>query len=143
MPDGSALSNALGLEWTLVLDNFPYLAFLLPIVGGASLWQRNRRAAEAWLLAAACIQFYNLSYRINDIAPYYLSLWALAAVLVAVVIDAGCRFMDRSWHRAMLTGALSCLLLIAPLVRNWKACDLSHATWVREFARHKLENTDP
>ena len=28
-------------------------------------------------------------------------------------------------------------------MRNWSGCDLSHATWVRDFARHKLENTTP
>jgi hypothetical protein len=35
------------------------------------------------------------------------------------------------------------LVPAASLVRNWKACDLSRATWVREFARQKLEDADP
>ena len=43
----------------------------------------------------------------------------------------------------MIAGLVSSLLVGAPLRRNWSACDLSRATWVRELARQKLEAADP
>jgi hypothetical protein len=39
--------------------------------------------------------------------------------------------------------ALGLLLIGVPLFKNWRSCDLSQATWMREFARQKLECAEP
>jgi hypothetical protein len=86
---------------------------------------------------------YNLCYSIDDIAPYYLSTWLVAAVFLAAALDTVLGRVPALGRAAIPAGLVSLVLLGLPIVRNWGACDLSRATWVREFARNKLENTDP
>jgi hypothetical protein len=143
LPEGDLLFQGMEGACALLLDSFPYLSSLLCIAGSWALWKRDRGVATGFLLAMLTISSYNLCYQIKDISPYYLIVWMVAAALLAVALDS---IQTRSALRMKgvpLAGVLFILLLGASLLRNWSACDLSGATWVREFARHKLENTDP
>jgi hypothetical protein len=124
----------------LFTDNFPYLIFLLPILGAGCLWRQDRVTASAILSTVAGVIIYNLSYAIDDIAPYYLIAWMLAAVLLAVALDT---IQRHAWKSPIVTMVALALLLGAPLCRNWCSCDLSRAIWVRELALQKLESAVP
>jgi hypothetical protein len=115
----------------------------LPLGGAWMLWRRDRRSAAGLVLAAVAPIGYNLCYRIRDIAPYYLSAWLVAAALFAVALEALVVGVRSPAGKRVCAGALFVASLGAPLARNWEACDLSRVTWVREFARHKLESTEP
>ncbi|MBI3909421.1 MAG: DUF2723 domain-containing protein [Armatimonadetes bacterium] len=149
IPFGERLLSRLMAAWNLFTDNFPYLLFLLPILGAWLLWKRNRPMANGLLLAMVAVTAYNLCYRIGDIASYYLPVWMVAATLLTVALDAAARRAQALWSgltRIFPYGsaaAVFVLLIGMLLLRNWSACDLAAATWVREFARHKLENADP
>jgi hypothetical protein len=73
---------------------------------------------------------------------YYLVPWLLCAVAAAAALD---ELTARAFRvRPVLCWAAAATVVVAaPLLRNWGACDLGGATWVRELARHKLEHTDP
>lgn len=113
------------------------------MAGAVLLWKRDRTVTGALLLAALAVIGYNLCYQIEDIASYYPSVWMIAAAFMAVALDRlrGCAPRARS--TAAAAGLVSALLVGLPLRRNWNACNLSQATWVREFARQKLEAADP
>jgi hypothetical protein len=76
-----------------------------------------------------------------DIAAYYLVAFLSAAVLLAVAL----RWIDGHARRAPIgpASALVAAVAVLTLCLNWTACDLSGATWVREFTRQKLECTEP
>jgi hypothetical protein len=139
VPDGPRLVLVLKQSGGLLLDNLPFGLFLLPLVGGSALWRRDRALVSAALLVGAAVLLYNLCYRINDPAPCYLSLWLVLAVLLAFGLDGLAQRTPR--HDAWLGLALVAVTGVQ-LLRNWDSCDLSRATWVREFARHKLASTD-
>jgi hypothetical protein len=140
VPDGPSLARTMSTAGTLFIDNFPYLLFVLPMVGIALLWKRDRVAAGALLLTAAVIGAYNCCYRIDDIACYYLPIWLLGALFLAQTLDAAARLGLGAPMRSVIAVALAALLVGLPLRRNWSACDLSRATWMRDFARQKLES---
>jgi hypothetical protein len=95
------------------------------------------------LIAVLTVGAYNLCYRIGDIAPYYLSIWMVGSALLSVALQALQDRWERPWRHPAVAAIVCSVLVGMPLVRNWRACDLSRATWVREFARQKLESTDP
>jgi hypothetical protein len=142
-PDGPHLFQGLREAGALYGDSFPYLTCLLPLAGMWLLWQRDRGIVVGLGLAALAPVCYNLCYRIQDIAPYYLTTWWVAAALVAVALEALVGRVQGSVRRRVCSGVLLALALGMLLQRNWGACDLSRVTWVREFARHKLESTEP
>lgn len=142
-PNGPHLIEGLRQAGTVYADSLPYLTFLLPPVGAALLWRRDRLCSAGLLLAALAPLGYNLCYRIRDIAPYYLTVWLVAAALLAVAAEALLAGVHRPAVRRAGGLALFVLCLGVPLARNWGACDLSRVTWVREFARHKLESSEP
>lgn len=124
-------------------DNFPLPLALLPLAGGWVLWRRDRALAAGLLLGIAVAGVFNLCYQVDDIAPYYIPIWLLSAALLAVALDAMLRRLAGSGAR-QASGALLFAAVLATLVlRNIATCDLSRATWVREFARQKLESADP
>ncbi len=125
------------------LDNFPLLACVLPFLGMVALWKRDRGAAVGIALAALAYLAYNFCYRIPDIAVYYLVAWLAVSVLGAAGLDLVRERLGAAGQRPVLYLGLSALVAGAPLFQNWNACDLSRATWVREFARQKLESVDP
>jgi hypothetical protein len=127
----------------LYRDNFPAGAFLLPLVGIGALWGRNRRLVVGLLLAMVAVIGFDLCYQIEDIAPYYLTAWLAAATLLAGGLDLLLVIAQRHRRGILVVTSAGPLLVAFLLMHNWQACDLSRATWVREFARHKLENTDP
>jgi hypothetical protein len=141
IPTGAVLSQRLAQAGSLFLDNFPYFSFLLPLLGAGLLWRREREPGASLLLAGAAVVAYNLCYGIDDIAPYYLTVWMVAASLLAVAANVTAVHAASAGKRPALAGAALVLLIGLPLLRNWRACDLSRATWVREFARQKLEDT--
>jgi hypothetical protein len=126
----------------LAPDNFPWLLGCLVPLGAWSLARRDRGALAGLGAAAFAIAVFNLCYRIADIAPYYLVPWALGYVGVALGIEL---VRSRLRHPGLQALALVAAFCAVPLVaaRNAPACDLSRATWVREFARQKLESVDP
>jgi hypothetical protein len=142
LPDGPQLAHRLGLGGSLYVDAFPYLLWLLPPAGLWLLRQRDRMLAGALLLFAWTLTAFNVCYRIEDISGYYLPLWAVAAVLVGAALDGIRESRAALMARPAVWAAVGVLLVGAPVLRNWAACDLSGATWVREFARLKLEHCD-
>jgi hypothetical protein len=142
VPDGAGLQRALAQAGALLSDNFPFLLFLLPLLGAWALWKRDRGVTVGLLLAGLVVGGYNLCYRINDLAGYYLVVWLVAAVLLAAAIDFLVGRLNEGRSRSV-AAAVACAVAVGmPLVRNWAHCDLSRATWVREFSRHKLEHAD-
>lgn len=140
-PDPEHLSRSLPIAWKLLTDNFPYgIALGIPI-GAVVLGLKQRAAFFGLLLVVLSIVGYNQCYRITDIAGYYLIPWAVFAVFLAAGLDLIRFRLPESSRRAVLVG-LACLLPGLCLSRNWNACDLSGAVWMREFARQKLECTD-
>jgi len=124
----------------LLGDNFHFLAWALLPLGAIRLWRRDRAIAATLFAIGLLVTGYNLCYRIGDIAGYYLVVWFVGALLIAHAAEAvRARWLRPTWGIA----ALAIYLVALPLVRNWPACDLSGATWVREFARHKLEGVPP
>lgn len=123
-------------------DNFPMGLVLLPLFGAALLWKRDRVLALGLGLVAVIISLYNYCYTIPDIAGYYLTVWLVLALFMAMAIDF-LRPLAEQYARPAIAGILGVGLLVGmPLIRNWNDCNLSRATWVREFARHKLESAD-
>ncbi len=142
LPEPDRLERKLRELGSLYLDNFPLFLAVLPPLGATLLWKRDRPAATALLVSGVVICVYNLCYRIADVAGYYLMPWLFGALALALALDAIGRHLPRV-RPAVAVVAGAGLVVGVPLVRNWTTCDLSRATWVREFARHKLENTDP
>jgi hypothetical protein len=142
MPSCPALLQRLALARGLLSDSFPFMTAVLPLFGAMLLWGRDRAAAISLLLIIGTVTAYNLCYAIDDIAPYYLNAWLAAAVLLAVALEAAQRCLC-SPRLTPLAGSLCCLFIGGLLLRNWAACDLSRATWVRDFAFHALEHAEP
>jgi hypothetical protein len=143
LPGGPRLWHRLALSGTLYIDDFPLLAFLLPLLGGWMLWRKDRATVAGLLLAVIGVLAFNLCYQITDIAAYFLAAWIIAAALMALALDILSTYAGQPWARKVLIAGACSWLVVTPLVRNWLSCDLSQATWVREFARQKLENADP
>jgi hypothetical protein len=102
------------------------------------LWRRDRAVSISLLLIIATVSGYNLCYAIDDIAPYYLNAWLAGAVLLAVALEAARSYRPHPRLTPLALG-MSAVLVGGLLHRNWAACDLSQATWVRAFASHALE----
>lgn len=148
IPDPPRLFRGLGEAAGLAADSFPYLTFLLPAAGCWLLWKRQRSLAAALFTGAGVITAYNLCYRILDISSYYLPVWALAVVPLGYALDGAAgalaeRSLGRGLKGTLLAASVLVLAAVLPAWRNWASCDLSRATWVRDFARLKLEHTDP
>ncbi len=143
-PDAAFLGTSLPLFWQLLLDQFPYYLSLLAIPGAWYVWRRRPAHCVAILTAALVVVGYNQCYRIADIAPYYLLVWALLALLLGAGLDLLGEWLAAPVWRCPVRALGVVLIGVAlPVGRNWAACDLSRATWVREFARQKLECTPP
>jgi hypothetical protein len=142
-PGGAELIERLAQAGALYNDNFPYLLCVPPVAGAWLLWRRNRAMAGALLLLASVVVAYNQCYHILDIAGYYLPVWMVAAALLAVTLDQAPRLAPRAMPGALLAGVLTAAIVGAQVQRNWVACDLSRATWVRDTARYKLEAAAP
>src|SRR5260370_31340565 len=106
VPTGALLSHRLALAGSLFRDNFPYLTFILPVLGLGVLWKQERGLAAALLLVGAAVVTYNLCYAIDDIAPYYLTAWMVAAAFMAVALDAVAARAPRSWKRPAMAAAV-------------------------------------
>ena len=143
LPSRAEWSHGLTRAGSLYWDNFPAIAGLIPLLGMMALYRRDRRVALGLLLAMVTVTGFDLCYQIDDIAPYYLVVWMVGAALLALGLDRLTAIARRSRLALYSVAAVGPLLIICLLVRNGKACDLSRATWVREFARQKLESTDP
>ncbi|MBM3457471.1 MAG: DUF2723 domain-containing protein, partial [Armatimonadetes bacterium] len=143
IPDGEQWRSGTAAGLAAVLDLFPPPLLAAALAGFLVQGRRDRTAALALSLTLLAVTAYNLCYRISDIAPYYL---LVHAVLALGLIAAAGWVRDRvavlrTPHPAL---RLALLLPIAWMAaRNWTACDLSRATWVREFARQKLESSGP
>jgi hypothetical protein len=149
IPTGPYLTGGLTQAVNLFADNFPYLTFTLPLLGGWVLWKQDRQLTGGLLLMVAVVVAYNLCYLISDITAYYLVAWVIGAALLAVALDALRGWARDRWRSpeyersGWITAVVSTLLVGVVLLRNWGACDLHRATWMRELARQKLEAADP
>jgi hypothetical protein len=162
VPNGTQLLGSLRGFGALFLANFPWLLGLLPLLGGWHMLRQpgSRVTSGSLLLGALIVAVYNQFYSIQDVAAYYLPVWCIGLVLLAHGLDAlGFKITRPSdgaaavedeasnpshWmERPLLRGAAALMLAGVPLVRNLPACNLSDATWVRDFARQKLECADP
>jgi hypothetical protein len=142
LPGWEALGAGLGRAGSLLVDTLPGGLCLLPLVGLAILWRRDRAVAAGLALVAFAVGLFNLCYAVEDIAVFYLPVWAVVACLFAAAADRLAGFAAADPKRAALGGIILAVAAGVPLVRNWSACDLSRATWMREYARHKLLSTD-
>lgn len=143
LPVGALLPPALARAAGALRGGFPLGLAPFLAAGIAILWRRDRGIAAALLVATVPLGLYNLCYTIDDIAGYYLPVLLGAAVFVAVALEAAATRLARVGGGRALAGAT---LAIAPamlLVVNHPRCDLSRATFVREFARQKLEDCLP
>ncbi len=143
LPFNAELGEKVGMAAGLFVDNFPYGLFLLPLAGIVLLLRQNRTHALGLLAAAGVITFYNFCYTIPDIAGYYMTVWLILGAFAAPALDALRPRLEQYARPAVLGAIGAALLLGMPLVRNGSNCDLSGATWVRDFARHKLQSADP
>ncbi len=131
------LGAALG-QW---VDELGIALSLLSIAGVLAVLRRNRLLGIALALGIAGVSFYNLCYRIEDPAPYYLPLWVLLSLALAAALDliaSGLRSLG-----AESAARLAWLVPIGLLLQNAGQCDLSRAVFAREFARQKLESCAP
>src|SRR5262249_42364908 len=142
-PDGSDLLRVWKQASALFQDNFPYFTCALPVMGGPLLWKRDRTVAGGLVLVFVSINLYNLFYKIDDIAAYYLTSWMAAAALLAVALDEARSRAPRLLRGQLVASLLVVMMIGVPLARNWRASDLSRATWVRDFAQQKLVAADP
>lgn len=141
-PDGVWLPKRLAEAGRITVDNLPWGAFLLPAAGLIGFWKRDRGLAAGFFLAVLVPVAFNQFYRIDDIAAYYLEPLLAAFALLAAAVSR----IDRLPQGRIRWAPASALVLVLAglqLVRNLSACDLSRATWVREFTRQKLESTAP
>ncbi len=129
--------------WALLLDSLPYGLFVPAVLGLGLLVRRDRIIGAGLGVLFSTVALYNLCYRIEDIAPYYLVAWVVLALGLAAALE-WTRSRVRLFHEPHpgLAAGLA-LLVLVPIARNWQGCDLSRATWVREFARAKLESAAP
>jgi hypothetical protein len=142
LPDAGFVAKRYPESWRFFAETFPALTGLLALMGLVPLLRGDRRVGMALLSVIAVVLLYNLCYRIDDIAPYYLPAWIAVAGLLSVALTSAQEMLRPiRLDRVLVVGAFA-LLVGVPLSQNWASCDLSRATWVREFARHKLENTD-
>jgi hypothetical protein len=142
-PDDGFLRQRLQTTWHLLTDTFPAAAWLLAMPGALVVGRRDRCRIAALLLIPGVVFFHALCYRIRDVAPYFLVAWLVIALLIAAALErAGSLVRWRAGAAAVHVGAAA-LLVALPFCRNWPACNLSRVTWVRDFARHKLESAGP
>ncbi len=140
LPDSNHWREWAGTAGYLLSDNLPFGLFVPAGLGLVLLGRRNRTVGAALTTLLACVSVYNLCYRITDIAPYFLIVWAVLALGLAVTLTwAQDRLPRLHEPRPALSFGLA-LLVLVPIARNWSACDLSDATWLRDFARDKLES---
>ena len=137
VPDTAHLTRALPEALRLLWDSFPYLLLALPLVGAYQVWKAERSVGAALALYAALVTAYSLCYHIPDIAAYYLPVWLIGCVFLGVGVERLAPLMRAPILRVAVAGVCAVLVL-----RNFGVCDLSGATWVRDFARHKLESAD-
>jgi 4-amino-4-deoxy-L-arabinose transferase and related glycosyltransferases of PMT family len=126
----------------LILDAFPFGIVLLVAAGAIALWRRTRVLVAASLLGMALVFVYAASYRIDDIAPYLIPAWLLAALLLGTALDAAHAAARRHGQGLILASVLLVVLPMAQIVRNLPACNLRNYVYIREFARQKLEHCD-
>lgn len=127
--------------WGIFRSNFGWLGLPLAFAGALLLRRNDPHLAPGFLLGAAAVTAYAQIYRIADIAPYYLSAVLLLILLAGVALQ---HAADRVQPlRRVFFTAFGALFIAWPLYANWSGCDLGRATWVRDFARQKLESTEP
>lgn len=140
VPTPGYLASRLRESGILALENLPWGLWALSLVGGWWLARRDRGAAAAVLVLALVPAAYNQCYHIEDIAAYFLPVWLAAFLLLGLGATAAAGLRPGG-ARVLALAAVA--LPAALVVRNWRENDLSGATWVREFARHKLACAPP
>lgn len=143
LPIGGQFMRGASTAWTLGSDTFPFGLLLVPLAGAAFLWKKNRVATTGLLLFSLVATLFNFGYSIDDIGGYYLPVWLVFAAFTALALDAVWNRAPEAARRPAIAAAVLLLIGAFPLLRNWRACDLSRASWVREFARQKLDHCDP
>ena len=144
-PDPELAAHRAAELVAVLRDHFGAAGLLLPLAGLVLLARRSedgsgRPVAAAAAITLAIVIAYNFCYRIGDIVPYYLLPLLWLTLLGAVASEWLC---SRLGGLRAVGVALAVGLPAVAVVRNWTACDLSTAVWVREFARQKLEHCDP
>ncbi|MGC4046623.1 MAG: DUF2723 domain-containing protein [Armatimonas sp.] len=129
-------SHAVDGGKTALLSALPLWLWPAALFGGWSLWQLNRAAATGLGLIALVVSVYSFCYSIPDISPYYLPVLVVASCLLAAALNQLPQ-TQRSTPLITMAAPLALALL------NFGACNLHSATFVREFARQKLESCSP
>lgn len=142
LPNAAYAAIRLRETWRLLITNYPLGTWLLLPIGAVALGRRNPVVTGGLLAAIATVTAYNFCYHIGDIAPYYLTALLTGFVLLAAGLERlAVRARTLSAAALPAVGAVgTAMLLAAPLLQNWAVCDLSRATWVREFAANKLRS---
>lgn len=140
-PEGAWYSARAHQTLSIFRDNLGMVGIPLAIGGLVMLMRREAHLAVALLVAVSAVLIHAASYRIADIAPYYLPALVLLLVSTAVALQ---RLSESAGRLSgLVLAAFGFLFVLLPLGRNWASCDLSRAVWMREFARHKLESCLP
>lgn len=123
-------------------DGLMWVGIPIAIAGLALLWRHNRQTAIGLMVGGLAVTAYNQSYHIPDISVYYLPVLWIASALLAYGLDAGISYLKTREAGLLVASACCFLLPCIQVARNYSACNLSNAVFIRDFARHKLEHCD-
>ena len=132
-------------DWSLLLGRqFGWWGLAIALVGGWSLWQRDRRFAVSSLTWMLLVGFYAFLYDTGDSHVYLLP----PLLLLAIWWGEGARYllgltvrMRAKWQNLALT--LVMLLPFLSLALNWEASDLSEELSVHTYIQQALESVEP
>ncbi|MDX1933793.1 MAG: DUF2723 domain-containing protein [Capsulimonadales bacterium] len=143
MPTPERWVARLGETGQAAAETFLWIGLPLAIVGIFLLGRRQPRTMLGLLLTAIIIAVYCQFYIINDILAYFLPVWWALFVFLGITLERLTHLFRSPIVRDRLLPA--CLLLLPPVQigRNFAACNLSPVTFVRDFARQKLEHVEP
>ncbi|WP_309709236.1 DUF2723 domain-containing protein [Armatimonas sp.] len=141
--DASSWARALEPLQAIIHENWFGPLSVLVVLGGVILARRRAAVFGGVLLTAATVAGHALSYRIGDIAAYYLVPFALGTVLVGVMLGSVQQaLLERG--RPLALHILACFLLpVSYGIVNLHACNLHAARGVARLAQQQLRGCPP
>jgi hypothetical protein len=114
------------------LQALPLYFWPFVLIGAGFLWKKQRVGLVGLGLIALVTGVHALCYSISDISAYYLPALLLVCAALGALIE------PLPAPRVKWALALAAPLCLGTI--NLNACNLHDATFVREFARHKLQS---